>query len=160
MTPVTIMLISRDQPLVERLRRLTQAIGELGLCVLADMADAGALTGKAGCPLIIVHLPENSDPDDVARTLREVMRKKQVAVVAVSDSYRPELALSLLRLGATDCLSRPLDINRLTYLLDVLTLKARYGRSAAREVVEATAATTGRHVPSGHSTSVPLFTLR
>src|SRR5262249_15540912 len=41
------------------------------------------------------------------------------------DEHRPEQTLQLLRLGAVDCLTRPLNLNRLSYLIDVLTVRAR-----------------------------------
>jgi DNA-binding NtrC family response regulator len=41
-----------------------------------------------------------------------------------------EMKVRLLRLGAVDCLPRPLDLSRLALLVDLLTVRARYGRPA------------------------------
>src|SRR5262249_40683376 len=42
------------------------------------------------------------------------------------EGSNPEQALALTRLGVAECLCRPLDLNRLAYLIDSLTIRARY----------------------------------
>src|SRR5205814_797249 len=52
--------------------------------------------------------------------------RRPLAVLVLSDAYHASQALVLLRQGAADYLSRPLDLNRLAYLLETLTVRARY----------------------------------
>src|SRR5262249_30034781 len=47
-------------------------------------------------------------------------------MVVICDDYRAEHTLALLRQGAVDCLARPLDLHRLAYMADMLTLRPRY----------------------------------
>jgi two-component system response regulator AtoC len=48
-----------------------------------------------------------------------------VPTVVVSENSEPEVTLTALRLGAADCLTRPLDLSRLAFLVDILTVRAR-----------------------------------
>ena len=69
----------------------------------------------------------------VTRLLQAIaMTNPSVVTLVLSDRYHAEQALALLRLGVADYLARPLDLSRLAYLVDVLTLQARYtGRRPA-----------------------------
>ncbi|HYT87868.1 MAG TPA: sigma-54 dependent transcriptional regulator, partial [Gemmataceae bacterium] len=49
------------------------------------------------------------------------------ATVLLSDEYQDHQAVAFLRAGATDYLGLPLGSGRLTYLMDTLTLRARFG---------------------------------
>jgi DNA-binding NtrC family response regulator len=55
-----------------------------------------------------------------------------VATLVISDRYRAAEALEFLRQGAADYLSRPLDLTRLAYLMDLLTVRFRYTPRPAR----------------------------
>jgi len=61
-------------------------------------------------------------------------------LLVLSDEYQAEQALALLRLGAVDYLSRPLDLRRLAYLVDILTVRARCVGSITRAESVAAAA--------------------
>src|SRR5262249_49679741 len=52
--------------------------------------------------------------------------RRPVATLALGEHYDAEQALRLLRLGVADYLDRPLDLRRLGYLLDVLTVRVRH----------------------------------
>ena len=48
-----------------------------------------------------------------------------VVTLVIAEEYNAEQAFSLLRAGAADYLDRPLNLRRLAYLMDVLTIRAR-----------------------------------
>lgn len=55
----------------------------------------------------------------------------RIPVIVLCDHDDPEFRLELLRHGAIDCLPRPLDLSRLAFLIDMLTLRARYQPDAS-----------------------------
>jgi DNA-binding NtrC family response regulator len=60
-----------------------------------------------------------------------------VPVLVLSDEYHAEQALALLRLGVVEYLSRSLDLGRLGYLIDVLTLAPRHRTTRPDQAVQA-----------------------
>ena len=74
----------------------------------------------------IVHHSHESDLDSVMQFLQDnVDAKKSVPTIVISDRYDTVQALALLQRGATDYLSRPLDISRLSLLINFLTCRSR-----------------------------------
>jgi DNA-binding NtrC family response regulator len=61
---------------------------------------------------------------------------RRTPTLLISDRHEAEQALGLLRQGAADYLTRPLDLGRLGYLIDVLTVRARYLANQATAPVE------------------------
>jgi DNA-binding NtrC family response regulator len=53
-------------------------------------------------------------------------------MVVLGEQHNPEQALTLLRQGAADFLSRPLDLGRLAYLVDTLTVRARFASKRSK----------------------------
>jgi DNA-binding NtrC family response regulator len=127
MSESTALLICDDARLVETIHEVVRSIDKLQLRIGAEIEQL--LSSRQPIPdvAIIVHMARKDDEAQVARLLRMLTSTQQsVPVLVLSDQHRPEQILDLLRLGAADCLSRPLDLHRLSYLLDVLTVRARY----------------------------------
>ena len=77
--------------------------------------------------VILVHLAGRTDFAGVTRILQAVAQAgRPVVTIALHEHENPEQALALARLGVAECLSRPLDLGRLSYLIDALTIEARY----------------------------------
>ena len=127
--PVTkTILISRDPTLIKTIRESIRTIHGCQLRVFPHFSLAIADLACADSPLVIIHIQEPDDGASAARILRETPALAHSrALLAISDDHCPETALQLLRMGAVDCLSRPLDLRRLEFLLDSLTLRSRYG---------------------------------
>jgi two-component system response regulator PilR (NtrC family) len=90
--------------------------------------------------LVLLHLPDGGEAEPLAEVLRSaIASQRPVAVLVLSDRHRPMDQLELLRLGAADCLDRPIDLNRLVYLIDVLTVRARYAAAQAAQAKPAVA---------------------
>jgi DNA-binding NtrC family response regulator len=82
--------------------------------------------------MVVVAIQNQEDAEDAACWLQRTMAsKKPVPTLLICDADQSELALPLIRLGAVDCLSRPLDTSRLVYLLDLLTVRARLAKETA-----------------------------
>jgi DNA-binding NtrC family response regulator len=77
---------------------------------------------------MLAHLESAGDVTELTRLLSTVAATGQkVPIMVLSDEYHAKQALMLLRLGVAEYLSRPLDLGRLGYLIDVLTLSSRRG---------------------------------
>src|SRR4051794_11557731 len=123
----TTLLASRDAALIGAVREATKSLDRLGLEVVPTATMACDQVGRGDVLLVIVHLEEAASVGEVTRLLQTIaLTSPSVVTLVVSDRHHPEQALALLRLGVADYLSRPLDLGRLAYLVDVLTLRARH----------------------------------
>src|SRR5439155_26602993 len=108
------------------------AIGSLELAVRASFAEAHLLLQEDESLLLLVHLVHQSDAEPIADLLRQIAAaRRPLAMVIIGDKDHAEQALTLLRLGAVDYLTRPVDLSRLSFLVDTLTVRARYTSLAA-----------------------------
>src|SRR3954468_11498955 len=129
-----ILLVDPGGSLGQVLHETIRSVGNLQLVTVPGVDEALDRLGREPADLVLVHQAEGEDASEAVRLLRELKsRKRPVATLVLSDRHRADEALTLLRLGAVDYLSRPLDLNRIAYLIDGLTLRARYAapRSAA-----------------------------
>jgi DNA-binding NtrC family response regulator len=126
-----VLLVSADLPLIGTIRGVIGSIGNLELRVLRGVDEAGSEVARDGVALALVHLGCGGDAGEVIRLLRVIAEaKRSLPMLVLSDQYRAEQALELLRCGAADYVSRPLELGRLTYLIDALTVRARLVRPA------------------------------
>jgi DNA-binding NtrC family response regulator len=124
---VSAVLISTDPTLIRSVGEAVNSAADLELHVVARPADGLASLRRGGTALLLVHLPAGADAGVVSPLLHHVASSGAATpTVVIADAYLPEDTLALLRQGAADCLGRPLDLHRLAYLVDTLTLRARY----------------------------------
>jgi two-component system, NtrC family, response regulator HydG len=122
----TVLLISTDFPLIETIRGVLSSIASLDLVVHRRIDEARSKIAVDDVALVLVHQESAGEIDDVIHLLRVIAdAKRSLPMIVISNLYRPEQALTLLRSGVADFLSRPLDLSRLTYLIDALTVRAR-----------------------------------
>jgi len=136
MSASTTLLVSPDPSLVESVSGVIRSIADLRLLVLAEAEEACSLLERDGAALVLVHLPQSDPVDRVTRLLQvATASKRPVPVVIIGDRPNAGRALDLLRRGVVDYLPRPLDLGRLAYLADLLTVRARCeaGLTAAGE---------------------------
>lgn len=132
MQHATTLLISGDPAVASTCAEVAASIRSLHLAVIPELEGLKSYLGRGDLALLLVHVTEDSNTGELERWLRVINSLKQpIATLVVSDRYHAEQALAILRLGAADYLSRPLDINRLAYLMDTLTVRARYARARA-----------------------------
>src|SRR5438067_8025860 len=122
----TALLVSTSSPVIEAVKGVVSFIDGLGFAV-AGMDEACSRLQGGDVAALLVHLGPGETTAATVRLLRTLAEaRRAVATLVLSDGYEADQALELLRLGAADYLSRPLDLNRLSYLVDVLTARARY----------------------------------
>ncbi|MCA1685251.1 MAG: sigma-54 factor interaction domain-containing protein, partial [Planctomycetia bacterium] len=127
------MLISKDPTLVETVSEVLGSVPNLRLVTAPAVDEAVSRLDGDDLAVTLYHLAEGDGVGPVTRWVREVADgRRSVATLVISDRHQGTQALSLLRAGVAEYLGRPLDLNRLAYLLDVMTLRARHiGPSAA-----------------------------
>jgi len=130
----TALLITEDWSLIRSCEDIVKSLSKLRLAVVASAKEAQSYACHSECVLFLFHLVRKNDVGEVVCLLREIAAtKRSTATLVLSEQHHADEALQLLRQGVADYLSRPLDLNRLAYLVDTLTVRARYapGRSAA-----------------------------
>jgi DNA-binding NtrC family response regulator len=128
----TVLLISTDGSLVKSCKGSVRQFSYLDLSVFPRPEDAYAPVEAGGVTLLLAHLAQPADREPIARLLRRTAQaKKPVATLVIGDEDLADQGLALLRLGAADYLSRPLDLSRLGFLVDSLTVRDRFVSQAA-----------------------------
>jgi DNA-binding NtrC family response regulator len=127
MPAVTTLLRSSDPSLVSAVKEVVQTVGGVKVEV-APPEELSLRLGREPAALLMLHLAGPGDGTDAAKLMRQLQRLRiAVPVVVLSDGHDPEQELALLRLGAADFLTRPLNLGRLGYLVEKHTLTARLG---------------------------------
>jgi DNA-binding NtrC family response regulator len=127
MHEATVMLVGRDHTLTETVHELVRSVADLRLIVSPGVDEALSRLDEGDIAVALFHQAPGDGVDAVTSWVRGVSaRGRSVVTLVISDRHESLEALSLLRLGVADYLSQPLDLNRLSYLLDVMTLRARY----------------------------------
>jgi two-component system response regulator HydG len=126
MSPSTALLISCDLGLIEAVRKVIDPVGGLVMALAGTPAEALAQLQRADLALLLVHIARQGDTAAATQLLQAMAScPRPVPVVILSDAHQGEQALALMRQGAADYLSRPLDLGRLGYVIDVLTVRTR-----------------------------------
>ncbi len=105
MSQARVLVVSRDNAFVSRLRAELASLGgpELHICEGIERAFAAVLHGDY--QVVVAHLNAGIDRAQLGRMIREVASQKVIQVLALSDTYRTEEALSFFQLGVVDYLS-------------------------------------------------------
>jgi two-component system response regulator HydG len=119
------LLISGDLSLIQSCQSVIQSISDLRLIVTDCAREADNYLAREDLRLIVVHLPRESDSTEVVRLLHRLASlERAVAVLVITEEHDPAQAWGLMRLGATEYLSRSLDGDRLSSLIRLLTAQA------------------------------------
>jgi two-component system response regulator HydG len=123
----TTLLVSSDSSLIESVRGTVASIPHLDFAVSAEPDAACSRLQGDEAALVMVHQPQEADLGATQRVLQVATAARvPIPTLVLSDRHHARQALTLLRMGAVDYLSRPLNLGRLACLLDMLTLRARY----------------------------------
>jgi DNA-binding NtrC family response regulator len=126
MVEPTLLLISRDETLREAVEYLGRDVGGLGLSVVSGLDDAYTFEHWPRVALVVIHHDGRGSTKGVLRLLRMIAASKRtVATIILTDHWDENEAAELLRQGAADVLARPFDLERMSYLIEVLTLRRR-----------------------------------
>jgi DNA-binding NtrC family response regulator/Flp pilus assembly protein TadD len=123
----TASLLCEDAALIETIQEVMRSIVGIRLRMVARIEELFRSSVRSPDAIILIHVARGGNGASATRLLRMLTAARQsVPVLVLSEEHHTKQTLELLRLGASDCLSRPLDLHRLAYLTDVLTVRARY----------------------------------
>jgi len=135
MLDYVVLLISTDASLIEPIQEVVVSVRDLHLEVCADLEEAEFCLQQDAVVLVLYHLTSSTSTTEATRLLRSVAAtERPVSTIVLSEQHEAKQALTLLRQGAADYLSRPLNLSRLAYLADVLTVRARLAGVQPRAV--------------------------
>jgi DNA-binding NtrC family response regulator len=131
------LLVSHDSSLIGAAREAVSSNRGFQLEVVADTETAcNEIIEHDRIVVALVHLDGRTNVAGLTRILQAVARAgRPVATIVICEQENPEQALALARLGVAECMCRPLDLGRLSYLIDSLSIEARYARRKAPEPV-------------------------
>lgn len=133
MNAPTVLLCSHNASLTKTLEGVISTLPGLALEVCSDTHSTWARLVRGGVALLCLHedAPNAAQIDQLLR--RAQVLRQAPPVITISENEDAEQELIFLQQGVTECLSRPLDLVRLAYLLDTHTVKARLGLRTQRE---------------------------
>lgn len=111
------LLLSADPAVIEMAQGARASCNlQLGTC--ASPKEAGARLRKGGYSVLIVHLTNGDDQEQLLPLLWTITStRKACATVALSEHFTEDQIANLLRAGVADCLTLPLAPGRLTRVL-------------------------------------------
>jgi DNA-binding NtrC family response regulator len=117
----TALLITPDRGLVEGVRQAVASISNWRLVVVDSYDQAyGHLDDSQ---LVLAHIVESADDPAVVRLLQTTKAGvHRIPLVCIGDDHKVGHGIEVLRQGAADYLTRPLNLRRLALLLDVIRL--------------------------------------
>lgn len=122
----TVLLVSADELLQETVASTVRGLPDCSLNITVHQKTGDWLTSQP-VDLVLYHLPTLDQERALASAFRAVAESgRPIAILTICDEFDAGQALRLFQLGATDCLSRPLDLRRLAVLIDILTMRARF----------------------------------
>jgi DNA-binding NtrC family response regulator len=134
----TALLVSADASLIEAVQEVIDSVGNLELVVAPGASEAHHDVLETDLALLLIHQECVGGLEEVTNLLRTIREAKRLLpTLVLSNRHRAEEALELLRSGVADYLCRPLDLSRLTYLIDVLTLRSRLARPGGEPALPA-----------------------
>lgn len=111
----------------EALGVILHSVSRCRLLTCPELSDAAPVLAGNDVALLLLHV-RGGDGAGVRSFLERLTAERPgVPTLVVCEEYDATLMLDFLRVGATECLARPLDLRRLQYLIDSLTLNRRYG---------------------------------
>jgi DNA-binding NtrC family response regulator len=129
----TVLLVTSDPVLLRGCQEVIDTIFPLQLAVIGQRREVESFLLRDDISLALFHLSGESDFAAVSSLLQQIaILRRPVPVLVISDCRREDQALALLRLGASDYLTQPVDWDRLAYLTNVLTVRTRYPAPAAQ----------------------------
>jgi DNA-binding NtrC family response regulator len=134
----TTLLITQDHSLVSAVTEVIQSIKGFRLAVVPDVETAcNEIIEHDQVVVTLVHLDGKTNVSGLTRVLQvDMSERRPMVTIVISEHDHPEQALIFSRLGVAECVSRPLDMHRLSYLIDVLTIESRYGLPPRPRIVE------------------------
>jgi DNA-binding NtrC family response regulator len=121
-----VLLVCDQPPLIESIQQIGKTLGEVVLRVSRTVEEAALALAGEEFQVAVIHVMEESEEKEINRFLESVARtSRPCPTVILAEVYQDAQAISFFRAGVADYLSVSQDLPKLTFLLDVLTLRSR-----------------------------------
>jgi two-component system response regulator HydG len=127
MLDCTALLVSTDPGLIRTAEEGVASTAHLRLEVCRGLGEARARLERDDVALGMVHLAAADDAEVTRFVYAAAARKQSCAVVVLGEECPNHRAVAFLRAGAADYVGLPVSAERLSSLMDTLTLRARLG---------------------------------
>lgn len=136
-SPTTLLMVCSERLVIEAIQKISNSIEKINVEVMPGIEEVCLRLGRFDIGLVVIHIRQRHDVAEVAHLLQTISAKKQtIATLVLGDDNQAENGLALLRLGAADYLSWPNDLGRLAYLIEMLTVRARFAPPALEPATE------------------------
>jgi DNA-binding NtrC family response regulator len=121
-----VLIVSNDKELATAVESAADSIRSCQTRWITDVVDLEAnLLDESVC-LAIVHLRADADKESWDAPIQHLCSlQPRIATLIIRDAFDGEQDLRCLRMGVRECVTRPLDLRRMTYLIDSLTMRSR-----------------------------------
>ncbi|NIL95816.1 MAG: AAA domain-containing protein [Planctomycetales bacterium] len=120
---VSVLFISRDRGLVEGVQQAVASVSGWQLTVVDAYGQVDSRLGEAR--LVLAHIVDDADQRAVIQLLQKLRAEpRQIPLVCIGDSHEVGRGIDVLRRGAIDYLTRPVNLRRLALLFDVIRLNS------------------------------------
>ena len=118
-----VLLVSESKWLEKLVREVCQSIG-LQAKVVGELPSLHE--NPTHVAMTIVHAVGSLDPEEIKQTIVGGTKcSTAIPVLVVTEQSCPEEMIDYLRVGAADCVSSPIESERLSFLVDSLTVERR-----------------------------------
>ncbi len=133
MTHPTVLLIGKHAEQTGPVADLLRRTRTVDLATVDDLDQAYAYPDWDRVALVLIGHDRRGSTNGIVRLLRMLAAaRRPVATVILGEGLDEATEAHLLRRGAAHCLLAPFDLNRLAYLVEILTLRAREASGPSR----------------------------
>jgi two-component system response regulator HydG len=127
-----VLLIGTDRARKGEVASLVRRLETVKLAAVDDLDRAYAYPDWDRVALVLLHHDGHGSTNGIIRLLRMLSAtRRPIATIILGEGLDEATEAHLLRRGAAHCLHAPLDMNRLAYLVEILTLRARQVAAAS-----------------------------
>jgi len=126
---VNLLLVTSDREFATTVQNCVKVISSLIVEVVPTLEVAEVHLGRQDVDIAVVHVQSREGATLLQKTFRDRQNPAlAIPVLAIiEEGLGGQLTLELLKGAQFECLTRPLDLNRLTFLIDSLTFRKRAG---------------------------------
>ena len=126
---VNVLLVSKDREFAATVQTCVKEMPSLTVEVVPTLEVAVVHMARQDFGIAVVHVQSREGAKQLQKTFSDRQNTTlAVPVLAViDDGLGGQLTLELMKDGQFECLTRPLDLGRLAFLIDSLTFKRRAG---------------------------------
>jgi len=130
----TVLLVANPGRIVDAVASALESAPGYGVQRVDDVAAARMRLKGGGVRLVLIHVADPPTTEAAKGLVRDLAGGRvPIPAVVLSEEDDPGTRLAMVRAGAVDYLSGPLNLSRLALLVDVLTIRTPYAEPSFAE---------------------------